>query len=118
MLPEIDHFKILEQKRLGQGRCNRNRNKGVRDRIKAQQDNCLFDITDFGSKSIKKAASVLRTRPFFLGLMLLLILTRKQGCNRGGLGMRKDKDQSNDERINTQRLDQSQSDQHGNGYLT
>jgi len=58
MLPEFDHCKILEQKCLGQPYVNRNRNNGVRDRIKAQQDNCIFDITDFGSKSIKKAASV------------------------------------------------------------
>jgi hypothetical protein len=59
MLPEFDHFKILERKRLGQALGNRNRNKGVTDRIKPQQGNCIFDITDFVWKSIKKG----RVRP-------------------------------------------------------
>jgi len=36
------------------------------DRIKAQQDNCIFDITDFGSKSIKKG----RVRPADTALFL------------------------------------------------
>jgi len=53
MLPEFDHFKILEQKCFGQGIDNRNRNDGITDRIKAQQNNCIFHITDFGSKTIK-----------------------------------------------------------------
>ena len=48
----------------------------------------------------------------------LLLLACKQSGNRGCLRMRKDKDQSNDERVNTQRLDQSKTDQHGNGDLT
>ena len=47
-----------------------------------------------------------------------LFLFCKQSGNRGCLGMRKNEDQSNDERVNTKRLDQSQTNQHGNGDLT
>jgi hypothetical protein len=44
---------------LGRVIDNRNRNNGVTDRIIAQQDNCIFDITDFVWESIKKG----RVRP-------------------------------------------------------
>ena len=47
-----------------------------------------------------------------------LFLFCKQSGNRGCLGMRKNEEQSNDERVNTKGLDQSQADQHGYGDLT
>ncbi len=70
------------------------------------------------SAKLKRAAPARRTRPFLDERLHLLLLACKQSGNRGCLRMRKDKDQSNDECVNTKRLDQSKADQHGNGDLT
>ncbi len=45
-------------------------------------------------------------------------LLHEQLGNGRGLGMRKDQDQGDDQRVDTKRLDQGQTDQHGHGDLT
>jgi len=66
----------------------------------------------------KKAVPAFADTAFLTWLTHLLLLLSKQCGNRSCLGMRKNEDQSNDERINTQRLDQGESDQHGHGDFT